>query len=118
MNHSPSYAMRRAKKACLHLAMATLCILSTLPMGAQVSPRLLRGTPVTYNQNGPRIRIFSEDVKETVKLFVISDTILGWNKFVDRIPYSSYWILIPYFSAQILLFVQAAILHRGRTVRK
>lgn len=51
-------------------------------------------------------------------LFVISDTILGWNKFVDRIPYSSYWILIPYFSAQILLFVQAAILHRGRTVRK
>ncbi len=89
MNHSPSYAMRRAKKAYLHLAVATLCILSTLPMGAQVSPRLLRGTPVTYNQNGPRIRIFSEDVKETVKLFVISDTHL-WMSDSREDPYRQY----------------------------
>ena len=81
--------MRRAKKACLHLALATLCILSTLPMGAQVSPRLLCGTPVTYNQNGPRIRIFSEDVKETVKLFVISDTHL-WMSDSREDPYRQY----------------------------
>jgi len=47
-------------------------------------------------------------------LFVISDSILGWNKFVEKIPYSAYWILIPYFSAQILLFTQSAILHQRK----
>ena len=38
-------------------------------------------------------------------LFVLSDFILGWNKFVFHIPCSSYCILVPYFSAQLLLFL-------------
>ncbi len=40
-------------------------------------------------------------------LFLLSDTILGCNKFVTKVPYSAYWIMVTYYSAQILLFVQA-----------
>ena len=40
-------------------------------------------------------------------LFVFSDFILAWNKFVEPVPYSSYMILVPYFQAQWLLFIRA-----------
>ena len=40
-------------------------------------------------------------------LFVFSDFILAWNKFVEPVPYSSYMILVPYFLAQWLLFIRA-----------
>ena len=40
-------------------------------------------------------------------LFVFSDFILAWNKFVEPEPYSSYMILVPYFLAQWLLFIRA-----------
>ena len=50
-------------------------------------------------------------------LFVLSDSILGWNKFVSKIPFSAYWIMIPYFSAQILFFIQAAKLCRFQGIK-
>lgn len=40
-------------------------------------------------------------------LFVISDFILAWNKFVEPVPYDQILILITYFAAQWLLFVRA-----------
>lgn len=40
-------------------------------------------------------------------LFVFSDFILAWNKFVEAIPHSGYMILVPYFLAQWLLFIRA-----------
>ena len=40
-------------------------------------------------------------------LFVFSDFILAWNKFVEAVPYSEYMILVPYFLAQWLLFIRA-----------
>ena len=40
-------------------------------------------------------------------LFVFSDFILAWNKFVEAVPYSVYMILVPYFLAQWLLFIRA-----------
>ena len=41
-------------------------------------------------------------------LFVISDMILGWNRFVDNIPYSTYLIMIPYYISQLLFFIRSA----------
>lgn len=41
-------------------------------------------------------------------LFVISDMILGWNRFVDNIPYSTYLIMIPYYTSQLLFFIRSA----------
>lgn len=38
-------------------------------------------------------------------LFFISDFILAWNKFRSPLPLSRYLILVPYFSAQILLYI-------------
>lgn len=40
-------------------------------------------------------------------LFVFSDFILAWNKFVEPVPYRHYLVLVPYFLAQWLLFIRA-----------
>ncbi len=40
-------------------------------------------------------------------LFVFSDTVLAWNKFVSPIPAASLYIMIPYYLAQLLLFFGA-----------
>lgn len=41
-------------------------------------------------------------------LFVFSDFILGWNRFVSDIPYSTYLIMIPYYLSQLLFFIRSA----------
>ena len=40
-------------------------------------------------------------------LFVFSDTVLAWNKFVSRIEWADYLIMIPYYLGQLILFVQS-----------
>lgn len=40
-------------------------------------------------------------------LFVFSDFILAWNKFVEPVPYRNYLVLGSYFMAQWLLFVRS-----------
>ena len=39
-------------------------------------------------------------------LFVFSDFILAWNKFVEPVPYRDYLVLITYFMAQWFLFIR------------
>lgn len=36
-------------------------------------------------------------------LFIVSDTILAWNKFISTIPFSSEWIMLTYYGAQFLI---------------
>ncbi len=79
----------RSRLGVRFLLVALLCIMWTEPLEARNSRRLLRGTPVTYVQHGPRIRIFSEDIQEPVKLFVISDTHL-WMSDSREEPYRKY----------------------------
>lgn len=40
-------------------------------------------------------------------LFVFSDFILAWNKFVEPIEYSRYLIMVPYYLGQFLLFMRS-----------
>lgn len=40
-------------------------------------------------------------------LFVFSDFILAWNKFIEPIPHRDYLVLVTYFLAQWLLFVRS-----------
>lgn len=40
-------------------------------------------------------------------MFVLSDFILAWDRFVEPVPYRDYLILITYFLAQWLLFVRS-----------
>lgn len=40
-------------------------------------------------------------------LFVFSDFILAWNKFVEPVPCRNYLVLVPYFLAQWLLWVRS-----------
>jgi uncharacterized membrane protein YhhN len=40
-------------------------------------------------------------------MFVFSDFILAWNKFVDPIQYSRLLIMIPYYTGQFLLFMRS-----------
>lgn len=40
-------------------------------------------------------------------LFVFSDFILAWHRFVEPVPYRNYFVLITYFLAQWCLFVRS-----------
>lgn len=40
-------------------------------------------------------------------LFVFSDFILAWNRFVEPVPYRDYLVLVTYFLAQWLLFIRS-----------
>ena len=46
-------------------------------------------------------------------LFVISDFILAWNKFVSPIDYAAWCIMVPYYGAQWLLFYRATSVASG-----
>ena len=50
-------------------------------------------------------------------LFVFSDFILAWNKFVEPVPHSRYLILVTYFLAQWLLFIRATRFRVGPEMR-
>ena len=50
-------------------------------------------------------------------MFVFSDFILAWNKFVEPLPYSSYLILVTYFLAQWFLFVRSTKFRVGPEMR-
>lgn len=40
-------------------------------------------------------------------LFVFSDFILAWNRFVEPVPYRNYLVLVTYYLAEWLLFVRS-----------
>ena len=46
-------------------------------------------------------------------LFVFSDCVLAVVLFVRSIPDGQYWIMVPYFAAQLLIFVRAALERAG-----
>ena len=42
-------------------------------------------------------------------LFVFSDGLIAYNMFVTRVPHAGKWIMVTYFTAQILIFTRAAL---------
>ena len=50
-------------------------------------------------------------------LFVFSDFILAWNKFVEPVPYRHYLVLVSYYLAQWLLFIRATKFRVGPEMR-
>lgn len=50
-------------------------------------------------------------------LFVFSDFILAWNLFVEPVPHSALLIMIPYYSAQMLLFVRSSSVRISKPLR-
>ncbi len=50
-------------------------------------------------------------------LFVFSDFILAWNKFVEPVPYRDYLVLVTYFLAQWLLFIRSTKFRVGPEMR-
>ena len=46
-------------------------------------------------------------------LFVLSDFILAWNKFVNPIDHVSWFIMVPYYTAQWQLFMRAITVASG-----
>ena len=41
-------------------------------------------------------------------LFVFSDLMLAWNRFVEPVEYERYLIMVPYYLGQICLFLRAS----------
>ena len=42
-------------------------------------------------------------------LFVFSDMILSWNKFVEPVEYNNLLIMVTYYSGQLILWLTAVI---------
>ncbi len=49
-------------------------------------------------------------------LFMISDSILALNKFLQPVAYGGFWIMLTYISAQILL-VEGLLRHKAQSVK-
>ena len=47
-------------------------------------------------------------------LFVFSDGLIAYSRFVTRVPHAGLWIMVTYFTAQLLIFVRAALDKQGR----
>ena len=41
-------------------------------------------------------------------LFVFSDVVAGWNAFIEDVPAKTYLIMLPYYAAQLVVFMRAA----------
>ncbi len=50
-------------------------------------------------------------------LFVFSDFIIAWNKFVEPVPYRTYLVMVTYYLAQWLLFIRATKFRVGPEMR-
>ncbi len=50
-------------------------------------------------------------------LFVFSDFLIGWNRFVEPVPYGDYLVLVTYFLAQWLLFIRSTKFRVGPEMR-
>ena len=50
-------------------------------------------------------------------LFVFSDFTLAWNKFVDPIEHSRYFVIVPYYLAQWLLYIRSTSFRVGPEMR-
>ncbi len=50
-------------------------------------------------------------------MFVFSDFILAWNKFVEPVPYREYLVMVSYYLAQWLLFIRATKFRVGPEMR-
>lgn len=42
-------------------------------------------------------------------LFVFSDAVLAWNRYVSPVPGETYIVMIPYYIAQLTLFIRSSI---------
>ena len=49
-------------------------------------------------------------------LFVFSDLVLAWNRFVEPIEHETCLVMIPYFAAQWMLFVRASKYRVGKSL--
>lgn len=49
-------------------------------------------------------------------LFVMSDFILAWNRFVEPVEYEKYMIMVPYYLAQWMLYVRSTKYRIGKSL--
>ncbi len=104
-------------KAKGYLAMMGLCIAALLvPVFVKVVPCAPAGvlrTGVSIYAVVICLMLFAAMLQRSslyalgALLFVISDFILAWNKFVEPVPYRDYLVLGTYFAAQWLLFIRS-----------
>lgn len=97
------------------LAMALLCA-SVMAYALQLPTRLLQVAVLSYALVLTLVAVLALPFALTLAtpwplalaalLFLLSDSLLGWNKFRRPLPHAQLWILGSYFSAQ-LLFVWA-----------
>lgn len=100
-----------------YIAMVILCCLA---LAAIAFTRIVPGSTLGLERTGVCIYIllilsmlaFALLQRSTLfalgaVLFVFSDFILAWHKFVEPVPYRTYIVMVTYYLAQWLIFVRA-----------
>ena len=78
-----------------------------------------RGTVTdTYNVQHFNFKKSKSLIFSGAVLFVISDYILAWNKFVEPVVMERYLIMVPYYLGQFLIFTGAANYFRNIKARQ
>lgn len=114
-------------KAKGYLAMVSFCVIALL---AIVFTRVIPEVPAGILKIGTSIyavlissMLFTAMLQRSSLfaigsiLFVFSDFILAWNKFVEPVPYRHYLVLVSYFAAQWLLFIRSTKYRVGPEMR-
>lgn len=105
---------RQYRRTRLRLIIVTACVVAALTL---VALKIVPCVPAGWIHTGVFIYAYlicmmcwlaqmhgGTPVAVGAVLFLASDFILSWNKFVGHIDHSGYWILVPYFLGQICLF--------------
>ena len=77
------------RKHLLLFVLPALCLPLFLFAQAPARPALLKNTPFALSHEGPNVRIYSPEIKEPVKIFVLSDTHL-FRSDAREDPYRDY----------------------------
>lgn len=97
------------------LLMAMICIVPEVPRGVSRAG-------VAFYSIVISLMFFSALLQRSIFyaagafLFVLSDFLLAWDKFVEPVPYGSFMIMIPYFLAQWMLYVRSTKYRVGKSL--
>ncbi len=97
------------------LLMAMVCIIPEVPSGvarAGVAFYSIVAALMFYSALMQRSIFYATGAF----LFVLSDFMLAWDRFVDPVPYDNLVVMIPYFAAQWMFYVRATKYRVGKSI--
>lgn len=125
-NSGKSFGAVLTGRRMAYLTVVGICVAAVLVMAVtSIVPEVPRGVMragVAFYSVVISLMLFTALLQRSIfyavaaVLFVISDFILGWNRFVEPIEHETCLVMIPYFAAQWMFFVRASKYRVGKSL--